>query len=62
MWRPSCLSRRTAVRDAIRDYEGYSGLMGPIIFNEDGAVIRDFRVAVIQDNAWVPVTEYGALE
>lgn len=53
---------RTAVRDAIRDYEGYSGLMGPIIFNEDGAVIRDFRVAVIQDNAWVPVTEYGALE
>lgn len=53
---------RTAVRDAIRDYEGYSGLMGPITFNEDGAVIRDFRVAVIEDNAWVPVTAYGELD
>ncbi|MGN0976910.1 MAG: ABC transporter substrate-binding protein [Faecousia sp.] len=53
---------RTAVRDAIRDYNGYSGLMGPIVFNEDGAVIRDFRVAIIEDNAWVPVTEYGELD
>lgn len=53
---------RTAVRDAIRDYEGYSGLMGPIVFNEDGAVIRDFRVAIIENNAWVPVTEYGELD
>lgn len=53
---------RTAVRNAIRDYEGYSGLMGPIVFNEDGAVIRDFRVAIIENNAWVPVTEYGELD
>lgn len=53
---------RTAIRDAIRDYAGYSGLMGPIVFNEDGAVIRDFRVAIIRDNAWVPVTEYGELD
>lgn len=54
-------SDREAVRDAFRDYEGYSGLMGEIGFNEDGAVIRDFRVAIVQDGAWVPVTAYGEL-
>lgn len=53
---------RTAVRDAIRDYEGYSGLLGSIMFNEDGAVIRDFRVAIVKDNAWVPVSNYGDLD
>lgn len=49
---------RTAIRDALRDYQGFSGLMGPIEFDEVGGVHRKYRVLTVENGAWVALTDY----
>ncbi len=52
---------RESFRDAIASYTDYSGIMGPLVFNEDGAAVRDYRIAVITNGEWDPISEYGDL-
>lgn len=55
------LNRKT-FRDAIASYKEYSGIMGPLVFNEEGAAVRDYRIAVVKDGEWKPISDYGALK
>lgn len=53
---------RDSIRDTLASYKEYSGIMGPIIFTEVGAVERDYRIGIVEDGAWIPITDYGYLD
>lgn len=49
---------RDGIRDALEAYTGFSGLMGPIEFDEVGGVTRKYRILTITDGKWIPLTGY----
>ena len=49
---------RETLRDALAEYEGFEGLMGPINFTEDGAVHRGYKVVQYQDGVLTAVSDY----
>lgn len=49
---------REALRDALAEFEGFEGLMGPINFTEDGAVHRGYKVVQYQDGVLTAVSDY----
>lgn len=51
------LNRQT-LRDALASYTGFSGLMGPIEFTEDGAVHRGSKVVQYQDGVLTAISGY----
>ena len=49
---------RTDIRDALATYKGFSGLMGPIEFDEVGGVHRKYRILTVENGEWVALTNY----
>lgn len=49
---------RTNIRDALATYKGFSGLMGPIEFDEVGGVHRKYRILTVENGEWVALTNY----
>jgi branched-chain amino acid transport system substrate-binding protein len=43
---------RTKIRDYMAKLEGFPGLGGPIVFNDDGAAIKAFYIVQGQNGAW----------
>ncbi len=49
---------RETLKDAIQNYKGFDGLMGPFEFTEDGAVYRGYKVVQYQDGVLTSVSDY----
>lgn len=49
---------RETLKDAVQNYKGFDGLMGPFEFTEDGAVYRGYKVVQYQDGVLTSVSEY----
>lgn len=50
---------RESVKDALMSYKDFSGIMGAIVFSEDGDIIREELICVVENGAWVRKTDYG---
>jgi len=49
---------RAAVRDALYELEGFEGLTGPKVFNEDRTITqRNFKIVTIEDGKWKVLTD-----
>ena len=46
---------RETLKDAVQNYKGFDGLMGPFEFTEDGAVYRGYKVVQYQDGVLTSV-------
>ena len=49
---------RETLKDAVQNYKGFDGLMGPFEFTEDGAVYRGYKVVQYQDGVLTSVSDY----
>lgn len=49
---------REILKDAVQNYKGFDGLMGPFEFTEDGAVYRGYKVVQYQDGVLTSVSDY----
>ena len=49
---------RETLKDAVLNYKGFVGLMGPFEFTEDGAVYRGYKVVQYQDGVLTSVSDY----
>lgn len=49
---------RETLKDAVQNYKGFDGLMGPFEFTEDGAVYRGYKVVQYQDRVLTSVSDY----
>ena len=49
---------RETLKDAVQNYKGFDGLMGPFEFTEDGAVYRGYKVVHYQDGVLTSVSDY----
>lgn len=49
---------RSNLRDTLANFTGFVGLVGPIEFDKDGAVRRQYKVITVEDGKWVAKTDY----
>lgn len=49
---------RETLKDAVQNYKGFDGLMGPFEFTEDGAVYRGYKVVQYQNGVLTSVSDY----
>ena len=49
---------RAAIRDQLFELEGFEGLTGPKVFNEDRTITqRNFKIVTIENGAWKTLTD-----